>query len=465
MVMHPSIATAEPRPLWWEGLDDEFGTRSALEDDLDVDVAIVGGGYTGLWTAYELAAADPSLSIAVLERNHVGFGASGRNGGWCYDGFAAGMGRIEKMSNLDTARRFGAALRETVDEVGKVVAAEGIDCDFHKAGSVEFLRNHAQLVRAEDDVESYRRYGWTVDDVRILSPGEATDIARVTNLQGGLWSRHTAALQPARLAHGLAHAAERRGVHIYEDTEVTGIEPHRVTIDGGGVVTARVIVRALEGYTAELPSHHRELTPLYSIMIGTEPLPDDLWDEIGFADRQTFGDLRHMVVYGQRTADGRITFGGRGAPYDYGSRIRRNADFPAETFGPIRETLVELLPQLSDVEITHRWGGVLGVSRTWMPTVGYDPASGLAWAGGYVGSGVAATNLAGRTLADLITEQSTEITGFPWVNHRVRRWEPEPLRWIAFTAALRVMAGADRAEARTGRRSKRADALWWLAEH
>jgi glycine/D-amino acid oxidase-like deaminating enzyme len=453
--------------VWWEGIDDQLGTRPELTQDLDVDVAIVGAGYTGLWTAYELAGADPSLDIVVLERDHVGFGASGRNGGWCYDGFAAGMDRIEKMSDLDTARRFGAALRETVDEVGRVVAAEGIDCDYHKGGSVEFLRNHAQLKRAEEDIEIARRYSWSVKDTRVLSPGEAKDIARASNLQGGLWSRHTATVQPAHLAHGLAAAAERRGVRIFESTDVTGVESGTVTTEGGPTVRAPVIVRALEGYTAELRGHHRELTPLYSIMIATAPLPQDLWDEIGFAEGQSFGDLRHMVVYGQRTADGRIAFGGRGAPYDYGSRIRRNADFPAETFGPVRDTLVELLPQLADTEITHRWGGVLGVSRTWMPTVGFDPSSGLGWAGGYVGSGVAATNLAGRTLAQLITGEKAgadDVTQFPWVNHRVRRWEPEPLRWIAFTAALKVMSGADKAEARRGKPSKRADALWWLTE-
>ena len=293
----------------------------------------------------------------------------------------------------------------------------------------------------------------------------AKGIARATNLQGGLWSRHTATVQPAHLAHGLAAAVERRGVRIFENTEVTGAKSGKVTIDGGHVVRAPVIVRALEGYTAELPGHHRELTPLYSTMIATAPLSQELWDEIGFADGQSFGDLRHMVIYGQRTADDRIAFGGRGAPYDYGSKIRRNADFPAETFEPIRQALVELFPQLADTDVTHRWGGVLGVSRTWMPTVGFDPATGMAWAGGYVGSGVAATNLAGRTLAELITDKPGEICQFPWVNHRVRRWEPEPLRWLAFTAALRVMDGADKAEARSGKPSKRADALWWLAEH
>jgi glycine/D-amino acid oxidase-like deaminating enzyme len=188
------------------------------------------------------------------------------------------------------------------------------------------------------------------------------------------------------------------------------------------------------------------------------------WDEIGLADRQTFGDLRHLVIYGQRTADGRIAFGGRGAPYDYGSKVRANADFPADVFIGVHAALVDVFPQLQDVAITHRWGGVLGVSRQWLPTVGFDRATGTAWAGGYVGAGVAATNLAGRTLAELITGGTGRLTKFPWVNHHVRGWEPEPLRWIGVNTALRVMGSADAAERRHDRPAKRADLMWRIVK-
>jgi len=462
---HSSLSTARTRPLWWEALQGPLSTRPPLRSDIDVDVAIVGAGFTGLWTAYELAAADPELSIAVIDRAHVGFGASGRNGGWCYDGFAGGLARIEKISNLATTRAFGAALRETVDVVGKVVATEDIRCDFHKGGTIEFVRNAGQLARAEADVAEARRFGWDESDLRLLSAGETQDLAMSPTATGAIWSANTAAIQPALLVHGLAKAAEQRGVSIYEHTGATAIEPGRLLTAAGATVTAEIIVRATEGYTAELPGQHRTLAPLYSIMLATEPLPDAMWDEIGLADRQTFGDLRHLVIYGQRTADGRIAFGGRGAPYDFGSHIRTNADFPAEVFAPVRDALVETFPQLADVAVSHRWGGVLGVSRTWLPTVGLDRASGLAWAGGYVGSGVAATNLAGRTLSDLITGRSTELTSFPWVNERVRRWEVEPFRWLGINAALRVMASADTREERHGVPARRADFMWWLAKH
>ncbi len=458
-----SLDRAAARPLWWDGVD--FGVPAVLQDDCEVDVAIAGGGFTGLWTAHALTERDPSLRIAIVESRHVGFGASGRNGGWCYDGFAAGLHRIEEMSDLAMAQDFGAALRETVGEIAATIERLRIECDFHKGGTVEFLRNGGQVRRAVEDVETHRRYGWTREEFRILGGEEAQDIARADRVRGALWSAHTAVVQPAKLAVGLAAVLRARGVAIYENTRVIDIEPGRLTTADGAVVKADVTVRALEGYTADLSGHHRTLAPLYSLMIATEPLPGDLWSEIGLADRQTFGDLRHLVVYGQRTADDRVAFGGRGAPYGYGSRIRANADFPPGAFEPVRAALVELFPQLRDVAVSHRWGGVLGVSRTWFPTVGFDAETGLAAAGGYVGSGVAATNLAGRTLADLITGNESRLTRFPWVNHRVRKWEPEPFRWLGVNAALRVMSSADRVEDRKGRPARRAGWLWRLAEH
>jgi glycine/D-amino acid oxidase-like deaminating enzyme len=194
-------------------------------------------------------------------------------------------------------------------------------------------------------------------------------------------------------------------------------------------------------------------------MIATEPLPDELWARIGLAERQTFSDFRHVVIYGQRTGDGRIAFGGRGAPYHFGSAVQPAFDRDRRVHQALHATLVELFPMLADTAITHRWGGPLGIARDWFPSVGLDPRTGLAWAGGYVGDGVSTTNLAGRTLADLILERSTDITTLPWVGHRSPRWEPEPLRYIGINAGLRLASAADRAEERTGRTTWQARAL------
>ncbi len=215
-------------------------------------------------------------------------------------------------------------------------------------------------------------------------------------------------------------------------------------------------MRATEGYTPGLPGYRRAVAPVYSLMIATEPLPAATWDEIGLAGRPTFGDLRHLIIYGQRTADGRLAFGGRGAPYHLGSSVRPSYDQVPSVFAALRRTLTELFPVLGDVRVTHHWGGPLAVPRDWCASVGLDPETGIGWAGGYVGDGVSTTNLAGRTLADLITGTDSEITRLPWVGHRSPDWEPEPLRWLGLNTGLQVMALADREEARTGRPSRAA---------
>jgi glycine/D-amino acid oxidase-like deaminating enzyme len=192
------------------------------------------------------------------------------------------------------------------------------------------------------------------------------------------------------------------------------------------------------------------------LIIATEPLPETLWEQIGLRERETFSDFRHLIVYGQRTADGRMVFGGRGAPYHFGSRIRPGYDRVPAVFTALQATLVGLFPMLGNVAITHRWGGPLGIARDWHASVGLDRSTGIAWAGGYVGDGVSTTNLAGRTLADLIAGRDTDLTRLPWVGHRSRRWEPEPLRWLGANAGLQAMTWADAAERRHGQPSRMA---------
>ena len=444
--------------LWQDTLDRTPVARPAL-GKRRADVAIVGAGYTGLWTAYYLSAIDPSLDIVVIERETVGFGASGRNGGWCVGELAAGIDRLAKAGDPDRALRMVRALFETVDEVGRVCATEGIDCGYAKGGTVRVARNRAQLARQREEVAHHRAAGLTDDDLRLLDAHAARSRLGATDVLGGIFFAHTAALHPARLVHGLADAVERRGVTIAEHTAATGIRPGRVETEHGPL-DATVVVRATEGYTPQLDGEARTLAPLYSLMIATEPLPPEVWDQIGLGDRETFADDRNLVIYGQRTADDRIAFGGRGAPYGYGSRIDPAIEVSSARHDLIESTLRALLPAVGDARVTHRWGGVLGVPRDWFPSVAHDPASGLAHAGGYVGEGVAAANLAGRTLADLICGLETERTDLPWVGHRSRHWEPEPLRWLGINGALRIMASADAVEDRTGRTSRRADLLW-----
>jgi glycine/D-amino acid oxidase-like deaminating enzyme len=447
--------------LWHDTLDEPRTPRGALDGDTEVDVAVVGGGYTGLWTAHALLERDPSLRVLVIERETVGFGASGRNGGWCDGMVSPGFARLAEVGGHDRAMAMCRELHRTVDRVGDTAAAEGIDCEFAKGGTVTLARNGGQLARLRTEVEEAHAAGFGEEDLRLLDPEEATATVGATAVVGGLRWAHCAALHPAKLARGLGRAVEARGGRIVEGTAATAIGPRRVGTTHGAV-TAEFVVRAVEGYTPALAGHERVLAPVYSLMIATEPLPDEVWDRIGLRGRETLNDARHVVIYGQRTADGRLAFGGRGARYAFGSRIDPRTERHAPAHDRIRAALVDLFPVLADVRITHRWGGVLGVPRDWFPSVGLDRATGTAWAGGYVGEGVAAANLAGRTLADLILGRETELVTFPWVDHRSRRWEPEPLRWLGINGALTVMRAADATERRRHRASRAARLTWRL---
>jgi glycine/D-amino acid oxidase-like deaminating enzyme len=272
---------------------------------------------------------------------------------------------------------------------------------------------------------------------------------------GGTYTPHCAAIHPARLVRSLARSVAASGVIVHEDTRVQAIEPGIVRT-AGGCVRAEYIVRATEGYTRTLKGQTRTLAPVYSLMLATEPLSEEAWQQIGLYERETFADGRHLIIYGQRTADGRLAFGGRGAPYHFGSRITPEQDRNSAVHAALWEVLTDLFPIVSEAAVTHTWGGPLGVPRDWWASCGLDRRTGLAWSGGYVGDGVGTANLGGRTLADLITGTDSDLVDLPWVNHHSKPWEPEPLRWLGTNVGLRVMTSADGKEARTGRPSRRA---------
>ncbi len=442
----------------WADTAPPAASYAALPGDTSVDVAIVGAGFTGLWTAYYLADADPSLRIAVLEAEAVGFGASGRNGGWSSALFPASLDKLARLGDRNGALALDAAMRGAVDEVARATADEGIDAHVAKGGTISLVRNRAQLARARAEVDHARGWGLGEDRLRLLDADAARAVLAGTRTLAALYTPDCAAIHPLRLARGLAGAVVARGVRVHEHTRVLGISPGRAETTSG-TVRAGTVLRATEGYTAGLVGERRTLAPVYSLVIATEPLPPQAWERIGLARRETFTDQRHLVIYGQRTADDRLVFGGRGAPYHFGSRVSPGFEQEHRVFASLRATLVDLLPVLRDVRITHAWGGALGIPRDWCASVGLDRATGLGWAGGYVGDGVTTTNLAGRTLRDLVLERDTGLTRLPWVGHRSRRWEPEPLRWLGINIGLRAMAFADTEERLTGRPSMVARAV------
>ncbi len=428
--------------FWWSQAG-RPAPRAPLPGSLSADVCIVGAGYTGLWTAYYLKRAAPQLRVIILESRFAGYGASGRNGGWLTNSVTGGREQYVASHGRQSAAWFQTALNDTVDEVIRVALAEGIRADIVKGGEATVARNPAQQARLEHLARS--EAAWPNTDTQLLSAAEAAARITVAGATGALWHPHAARIQPAKLAAGLAAAVEKLGVDIFENTHVTAIAPHRATTDRGDV-DAAYVVRATEGFTAGLAGHSRTWLPMNSSLIVTEPLGAEVWGRIGWSGREVLGDMAHVYMYAQRTADDRIAIGGRGVPYRFGSRTDSDGVTPDRTVDSLRGILNRFFPATRGAAIDHSWSGVLGVPRDWSATVGLDPATGMAWAGGYVGTGVTSTNLAGRTLRDLILGNDSELTRLPWVNHTVRNWEIEPARWLAVSSLYRAYSLADRAE-------------------
>lgn len=435
---------------FWYADDGLPEPREPLGGDATADVVIVGGGYTGLWTAYYLKKAAPFLRVTVLEQKFCGYGASGRNGGWLYNGIA-GRDRYAKLHGHEAAVRLQKAMNETVDEVVRVAAEEGIEADVHQGGVLEVAYTPAQLARLKAFHEHELSYG--EKDRELYGARETVERVRVADAVGSTWTPHGARLHPVKLIKGLAAAAEALGVTIHEKTPVTEIRPkHAVTPDG--TVRAPYVLRCTEGFTASLKGQKRTWLPMNSSMIATERLTPEQWATIGWEGRETLGDMAHAYMYAQRTADDRIALGGRGVPYRFGSRTDNDGRTQQATIDALHEILVRFFPSLAGVGVAHAWSGVLGVPRDWCATVTLDRSTGLGWAGGYVGSGVATTNLAARTLRDLIQQDSgqagpTDLTALPWVDHKVRKWEPEPFRWLGVQGMYATYRTADRRELTT----------------
>ncbi|MFD6937409.1 NAD(P)/FAD-dependent oxidoreductase [Streptomyces goshikiensis] len=419
--------------------------RPPLTGDTTADVVIVGGGYTGLWTAYYLKTAAPDLRVTVLEQKFCGYGASGRNGGWLYNGIA-GRDRYAALHGHQAALRLQRAMNDTVTEVIGTAAKEGIDADIHRGGVLEVARTPAQLSRLK--AFHAAELGFGESDRELFDATETHRRIGVADAVGSSWTPHGARIHPLKLVKGLAAACERLGVVLHENTPVTEIAPRRA-ITPYGTVRAPYVLRCTEGFTAALKGHKRAWLPMNSSMIVTAPIPESTWEALNWSDAATLGDMAHAYMYAQRTADDRIAIGGRGVPYRYGSRTDNDGTTQERTIASLTALLTSFFPVLAGTEITHAWSGVLGVPRDWCATVTLDAATGLGWAGGYVGSGVATSNLAARTLRDLVLGERTDLTTLPWVNHRVRRWEPEPFRWLGVQALYAAYREADRHETAT----------------
>ncbi|POF43696.1 FAD-dependent oxidoreductase [Pseudomonas laurylsulfativorans] len=432
--------------LWMDQLDEPLLARPALERDLDVDVAIIGAGYTGLWTAYYLKQQKPDLSIAIVEAQTAGFGASGRNGGWLMGNL---LGEDRLLADLPAEERRASynLLHSIPDEVEIVLEREGIDCDYRKGGvlycAARYPEQEASLRQYLDDLH---RQGLNDSHYRWLSPEQLAQQIRVAKPYGGIYAPHVATIHPAKLVRGLARAVERLGVKIYENSPVTHWQSGSLRTAKASV-RSRWVVPAVEGYSVTLPPLGRYQMPVQSLIVATEPLSAATWDEIGLSRGQAFSEASRQVTYGQRTADNRLIFGARGG-YQFAGKLRHDFDLTTDEKELRRYLFGELFPQLKNVQITHSWGGNLGMSRHFKPHMLCDRVNGIALSGGYGGEGVGASNLGGRTLADLILGRDTDLVRQPWVIPQrgldaLRAWEPEPIRWLGYNAIIRSFVHED----------------------
>ncbi len=437
--------------FWHASVPGSLNPRASLQSDRQADVAIVGAGYTGLWTAYYLKRQKPSLRIVLLESEIAGYGASGRNGGWC----SASVSNIERWyadpRQRPAAVRLQKLMFDTVREVGEVAQQESIDCHYERSGTLEVAVNPAHMQRLNAELEYARSLGFGEANYLPLTATQTTQRLNIHGTLGGLLLSDCAAIHPSRLARGLANTLEKMGVQIFEQSPVLSVDG-RVVRTAQARVTAETVILATESYSRDLPGLKRRLVPMHSMMVATEPLSPEQLRAINFQQRLVFGNYDRVVTYGQLTADHRIAFGCRGM-YRFGSGITRRFAATDPGFDFIRNTLLRFFPALKGIAFTHAWGGSMGVSRRLSPSVNYAPTTGLAWAGGFFGNGVGATHLAGKTLADLVLKQDTERVHTPWVNppDSKKKWEPEPLRWIGISAMSKLMHNIDRAEYASGR--------------
>jgi glycine/D-amino acid oxidase-like deaminating enzyme len=444
--------------FWWHSLGGPEPSRAPLAGPTEADVAVVGAGYTGLWCAYYLKRAAPHLRIVVLEREVAGYGASGRNGGWVSGFFSGAPRRYAERFGSGALEELQRTMFDTVDVVGDFLAEHGLHADYVKSGQVSVAIGSAQAARQRESIAAARARGLAEGDLWALSRHELEGRLKVAGARGATFTPHVARVHPAKLLKGLAETVEAQGVTIYEHTPVSEIRPH-AALTPAGAVRARWVVRATEGYTPSLAGCRRTLAPINSSMIVTEPLPAARWAEIGWSGSELLADEAHVYVYLQRTADGRIAIGGRGVPYRFASRTDGDGRIAPRTVRALRAKLASMFPGAAGVELSHAWSGVLGVPRDWCVSVGAEPAGGRAWAGGYAGEGVAASNLAARTLRDLILGEPSALTRLPWVGHAPPRWEPEPLRWAGIRGLYAAYRGADRFERLSGRSARLAGVL------
>lgn len=457
----------EDYSYWLEDAGEPLTPRAALRSSEEVDVAILGGGYSGLWTAYYLLRSQPGLKVAVVEKEIVGYGGSGRNGGWCSPRFPVSAGVLEKRFGAAAARAVLLSVQDAVGEIRRVCEEEAIDARFRAGGTLTLARSDYQLGVIRSAVAGYERLGLG-DRYKLFTADQAAEHIRVTKVQGGLYTADGASVHPGRLVRGLARAVEARGGVIYEQTAVSdfiGGNDARFVTNGGELKARKGVILAGEAYLTRFAKLHRALLPVYSLICLTEPLSAAQWASVGWERGENVASARNNVVYLTRTPDGRILFGSRGAPYAFASRISDEQDRNAAIIGLIQDAVLEWFPTLAGKRFTHAWGGPVAMPSDWMPAVRFDAKSRIGLIGGYTGQGVSTSNMAGRLMAGLINGVSSGLEGLPLAQRKSPNWIMEPLRWLVVRYMQQTLLRIDEATEAGKRKPMDAPVAEFLGRH
>jgi glycine/D-amino acid oxidase-like deaminating enzyme len=449
---HFASALAKARPVsYWLDQPDAPAPQSALAGHITADLAIVGGGFTGLWTALQAKEDDPSRDVVLLEARQVAWAGTGRNGGFCSASLTHGLanGQDRFPAELPTLERLG---RRNLDEIEKTIERYAIDCDFARTGELAVATQPWQLAGLRATARAASRLG---SDVRLLDAAALQAEVRSPTYLGGLWDTGgCATLDPARLAWGLRGACLEAGVRLFEDSPVTSLADDKPPAGGltlrtpGGRVSARRVALATGALSPLLRRLRYYLIPVYDYVLMTEPLSPAQLASVGWTHRQGIGDTANQFHYYRLTRDNRILWGGYDAIYYYGSKISAAQDQRPVTFTKLADHFFATFPQLADVTFTHKWGGVIDTCSRFCAFFGTARAGRLAYAAGYTGLGVGASRFGGRVLLDLLAGEPTELTELEMVRSKPIPFPPEPLRSAGVQLTRWSLTRADRHEGR-----------------
>jgi glycine/D-amino acid oxidase-like deaminating enzyme len=429
------------RIYWWDTVEPQ--PRAPLRGDLRVDVAIAGGGFTGLWTAYHLKRAEPSLDVAVLEREWVGSGASGHNDGFAIALLDLSLPDLIANWGLERANAAHEAVGRAVEEIGEFCDEHGVDADYRRPGFLSIARSAGEQARLEADMRAAAELGcaW---DFELFEGDAAQDVLGSPTVRAALREGRGAQLNPLALAQGIARACEELGVRVYERTPVLDVVPGDPVVcrcDGGRVEAASAVI-ATNASAWQLPAFRRKVLPLWSYALVSKPLTDEQIGRVQWRDHIGYEDKRVLVSDGRLTPDNRFLCGGAEPIYFFGNSMRpRHADAP-RPYEQLHRDAMELFPMWHDLEWDYAYAGCMGMTPSFVPYFG-SLSPNLHYGLAYNGHGVAPSHTGGKVLRDLVLRRRSEYTELFFVNGREPRWPPEPIRFVGARLTTRLVLRDD----------------------